>query len=461
MDTTAPLTPDESKTRGQAQREAAPRGAIAKVSDRPADYDPVTRLMWQGETRQPDLLSLRYSRMLADPMSFYRGNALLMAEDLVRGSNSSLEVQICGDAHLANFNLFSSPERRLVFDVNDFDETDQGPFEWDLKRLVTSLTVASSHLGHSDAQQERIARTAAQEYRLSIRRFAGEDRLATWYSTLDIDAVVADLGGFFTENAIHRIDHVVAFASGRDTRKAFAKLIVDDKDGPRIVNRPPLLVPLKDLHESGYLTTGDLERLIAGYARTLSHDRQVLLSQFTPVDAARKVVGVGSVGTECYVVLLLGRDEFDPFFLQVKQAGPSVIATATSHESMMPAGERVVQGQRLMQATPDVFLGWHSVKKGGSTRHYYVRQLFDNKAAIAIDRLDESLLVTYGRLCAWTLARAHARGGRGGEIAGYLGKSDVADDAFAEFAMAYRDRTLSDFAALTSAVKEGRITLAT
>ena len=461
MDTTAPLTPDESKTRGQAQREAAPRGAMAKVSERPADYDPVTRLMWQGESRQPDLLSLRYSRMLADPLSFYRGNALLMAEDLVRGSNSSLEVQICGDAHLANFNLFSSPERRLVFDVNDFDETDQGPFEWDLKRLVTSLAVASSHLGHSDAQQERIARTAAQEYRLSIRRFAGEDRLATWYSTLDIDAVVADLGGFFTENAIHRIDHVVAFASGRDTRKAFAKLMVDDKDGPRIVNRPPLLVPLEDLHESGYLTTGDLERLIAGYARTLSHDRQVLLSQFTPVDAARKVVGVGSVGTECYVVLLLGRDEFDPFFLQVKQAGPSVIATATSRESMMPAGERVVQGQRLMQATPDVFLGWHSVKKGGSTRHYYVRQLFDNKAAIAIDRLDESLLVTYGRLCAWTLARAHARGGRGGEIAGYLGKSDVADDAFAEFAMAYRDRTLSDFAALKSAVKEGRITLAT
>ena len=434
---------------------------LAKVSERPADYDPVTRLMWQGETRQPDLLSLRYSRMLADPLSFYRGNALLMAEDLVRGSNSSLEVQICGDAHLANFNLFSSPERRLVFDVNDFDETDQGPFEWDLKRLVTSLAVASSHLGHSDAQQERIARTAAQEYRLSIRRFAGEDRLATWYSTLDIDAVVADLGGFFTENAIHRIDHVVAFASGRDTRKAFAKLMVDDKDGPRIVNRPPLLVPLEDLHESGYLTTGDLERLIAGYARTLSHDRQVLLSQFTPVDAARKIVGVGSVGTECYVVLLLGRDEFDPFFLQVKQAGPSVIATATSRESVMPAGERVVQGQRLMQATPDVFLGWHSVKKGGSTRHYYVRQLYDNKAAIAIDRLDESLLVTYGRLCAWTLARAHARGGRGGEIAGYLGKSDVADDAFAEFAMAYRDRTLSDFAALTSAVKEGRITLAT
>jgi uncharacterized protein (DUF2252 family) len=461
MKTTAPPTPEESKTRGQAQREAAPRGAMAKVSDRPAGYDPVARLMWQGESRQPDLLPLRYSRMLANPLSFYRGNALLMAEDLVRGTNTSLEVQICGDAHLSNFNLFSSPERHLVFDVNDFDETDQGPFEWDLKRLVASLAVASSHLGHSDAQQERIALSAAQEYRMSIRRFAGEDRLATWYAALDIDEVMADLGGFFTENAIHRIDHVVAYANGRDTRKAYARLIVDGKDGPRIVAKPPLLVPLSELHESSYLTTGDLERLIAGYAQSLTNDRQVLLSQFTPVDAARKVVGVGSVGTECYVVLLFGRDEFDPFFLQVKQAGASVIATATARTSKVPAGERVVHGQRLMQATPDVFLGFHAVKKGASTRHYYVRQLYDNKAAIAIEQLDEGLLVSYGRICAWTLARAHARGGRGGEIAGYLGKSEVADEAFATFAMAYRDRTLSDFTALQSAAKEGRITLAT
>jgi uncharacterized protein (DUF2252 family) len=461
MATTGPLTPEESKIRGRAQREASPRGAMAKVSERPADYDPVARLIWQGETRQSDLLGLRYSRMLADPLSFYRGNALLMAEDLVRGTSTSLEVQLCGDAHLSNFNMFSSPERHLVFDVNDFDETDPGPFEWDLKRLVASLAVASSHLGHDNAQQERIARAAAEEYRLSIRRFAGEDRLATWYAALDIDAVMADLGGFFTVNAIHRIDHVVAYASGRDTRKAYARMIVDGKDGPRIVAKPPLLVPLSQLDESGYLTTPDLERLITSYVRTLSSDRQVLLSQFTPVDAARKVVGVGSVGTECYVVLLVGRDEFDPFFLQVKQAGASVIATATSRKSTTPAGERVVQGQRLMQATPDVFLGWHTVKKGDSTRHYYVRQLYDNKAAIAIDQLDESLLVTYGRICAWSLARAHARGGRGAEIAGYLGKSDVADEAFAAFAMAYRDRVLSDYKALQSAAKDGRITLAT
>jgi uncharacterized protein (DUF2252 family) len=461
MATTTRLTPEECKTRGQEQRDAAPRGAMAKLSERPADYDPVARLMWQGESRQSDLLPLRYSRMLVNPLSFYRGNALLMAEDLARGTSTSLEVQICGDAHLANFNLFSSPERHLVFDVNDFDETDRGPFEWDLKRLVASLAIASAHLGHSEVQQERIALAAAQEYRISIRRFAGEDRLATWYATLDIDAVMEDLGGFFTENAIHKIDHVVTYASGRDTRRAYARLIVDDKDGPRIVAKPPLLVPLSELKERGYLTTIDLEHLIAGYATTLSYDRQELLSQFTPVDAARKVVGVGSVGTECYIVLLLGRDEFDPFFLQVKQAGASVIATATSRESTVPPGERVVQGQRLMQATPDVFLGWHAVKKGASTRHYYVRQLYDNKAAIAVDKLDESLLVSYGRICAWTLARAHARGGGGAEIAAYLGKSDVADEAFAGFALAYRDRTLSDFKALQSAAKEGRITLAT
>jgi uncharacterized protein (DUF2252 family) len=461
MATTTRLTPEESKTRGQDQRDAAPRGAMAKVSERPPGYDPIARLIWQGETRQSDLLGLRYSRMLASPLSFYRGNALLMAEDLARGTSTSLEVQICGDAHLSNFNLFSSPERHLVFDVNDFDETDRGPFEWDVKRLVASLAIASSHLGHSEAQQERIALAAAQEYRMSIRRFAGEDRLATWYATLDIDAVMTDLGGFFTDNAIHKIDHVVSYASGRDTRRAYAKLIVDGKHGPRIVAKPPLLVPLSDLKETSYLTTADLERLIAGYAKTLSSDRQVLLAQFTPVDAARKVVGVGSVGTECYVVLLFGRDEFDPFFLQVKQAGASVIATATSRESMEPAAERVVQGQRLMQATPDVFLGFHAVKKGPLTRHYYVRQLYDNKAAIAIDKLDESLLVSYGRICAWTLARAHARGGGGAEIAAYLGKSDVADEAFAAFALAYRDRTLSDFTALQSAAKEGRITLAT
>jgi uncharacterized protein (DUF2252 family) len=453
-------SPADAKSQGQAMRETITRGALAKLAERDASYDPVERLIWQSASRRPDLVGLRYTRMLTDLFAFYRGNALLMADDLARGASTALEVQICGDAHLANFNLFSSPERHPVFDVNDFDETDVGPFEWDVKRLVASLAIASSHLGHTNAQQERIALSAAREYRLAVRRFAGQTRLAVWYATLDIDAVVTDLGGFFNTNALHRVDSVVAHATGRDTQKAYARLVVDGEHGPHIVCKPPLLVPLGELNEPGYLTRGDLDRLLTGYTKTISRDRQVLLAQFTPVDAARKVVGVGSVGTECYVMLFLGRDEFDPFFLQVKQAATSVVATALGRTPTMDAGERVVLGQRLMQATPDVFIGWHSMKKGGEERHYYVRQLYDNKAAINIDQLDESLLVTYGRICAWTLARAHSRSGRGAEIAGYLGKSDVADEAFATFALAYRDRTLSDFTALQHAAKEGRITLA-
>ena len=454
-------SPELAKAKGRSMRDAKTRGSLAKLAERDATYDPVERLIWQSASRREDLVGLRYSRMLADLFSFYRGNALLMAEDLARGTSSALEVQLCGDAHLANFNLFSSPERHPVFDVNDFDETDVGPFEWDVKRLVASLCVASSHLGHSNDQQERIALNAAREYRLAVRRFAGQTRLSVWYATLDIDAVVTDLGGFFNANALHRVDSVVAHTTGRSTQKAYARLIVDGERGPRIISKPPLLVPLDELDAPGYLNRTDLERLLSGYATTLSRDRQVLLSQFTPFDAARKVVGVGSVGTECYVVLLLGRDEFDPFFLQVKQAGASVIATALGRTPIVAAGERVVLGQRQMQATPDVFIGWHSMKKDGEQRHYYVRQLYDNKAAINIEQLDERLLVTYGRICAWTLARAHSRSGCGGEIAGYLGKADVADEAFAAFAMAYRDRTVSDFEALKRAAKEGRITLAT
>ncbi len=417
--------------------------------------------MWQGETRRSDLLSLRYSRMLANPLAFYRGNALLMADDLARGVSTPLEVQICGDAHLFNFNLFSSPEGRSVFDVNDFDESDQGPFEWDVKRLVASLSLASLQLGHSDSKQRHIALSAAYEYRQSIRHFAEENRLAVWYATLDIEATAKDLGAFFTQNALHRVNSVVARATGKDQQRAFAKLTVDKSDGLRIVTHPPLLVPLSQLVDSGYLSATELERVIAGYATTLSSDRQVLFAQFTALDSARKVVGVGSVGTECYIMLFQGRDEFDPFFLQIKQATNSVVATALGRTSKVSSGQRVVEGQRLMQTTPDLFLGWHSLSVEGASRHYYVRQLYDNKAAIAIETLDESLLVTYGRICAWTLARAHARSGRGAQIAGYLGKSDVADHAFASFALAYRDRTLSDFKSLRSATKDGRITLTT
>ncbi len=453
-------TLEGSRAKGRALREQNPRTSLGALVARPASYDPVGRLIWQGESRVGDLLPLRYKRMLANPIAFNRGTALLMAEDLARGSNTPLEVQICGDAHLANFNLFSSPERHQVFDVNDFDETDVGPFEWDVKRLVASLAIASSHLGHSAEQQETIALAAAREYRLSMRRFAEDTRLSIWYASLDVGSIISTLGGFFTESEMRRVGQMVGRASEADTAKAFEKLVVYSESGLHIVSDPPLLVPLSELTDVDHLTATDVEAVLAGYATTLSSDRRALLAQFTAVDAARKVVGVGSVGTDCYAVLLVGRDLDDPFFLQIKQATTSVVATALGRESSTPPGERVVQGQRLMQATSDVFLGWDTREGATSVRHFYVRQLYDNKSSIAMEHLDESLLVTYGRVCAWVLARAHARSGRGAEIAGYLGKSDVADTAFASFASAYRDRTLEDHRALQSAVSEGRITVA-
>ena len=446
--------------KGRAVREALPRKSLAYLAPRPHDYDPVERLIWQGRTRIQELLPLRYGRMLASTLAFYRGTALLMAEDLVRAPSTTLELQISGDAHLSNFSLFSSPERRLMFDVDDFDETDVGPFEWDVKRLVTSLALASAHLGHNRAHQERVAALAAREYRLSMRRLALETRLNVWYSSLDVHAVASDLEGYFTDNALRRVDQVVRLAQ-RSTKHDLAKVIEYRDSSPRIVSSPPLLVPLAQLGDGPYLERGQIEQIMREYRATLSSDRQVLLSQFRVVDAARKVVGVGSVASECYAILLVGRDERDPFLLQVKQATESVVATALGRDAHLAGGERVVAGQRLMQAASDVFLGWYSLEGAGTPRSFYVRQLYDDKGAIDIKQLDQKLLVTYGRLCAWVLARAHARSGRSAEIAGYLGKGDVADDALAGFASAYVERTREDFAALARARDEGRITTET
>jgi uncharacterized protein (DUF2252 family) len=459
--TVALPTLDEARKRGRAVREQSPRTSLAQLAQRPDSYDPVGRLRWQGESRVQGLLALRYKRMLVDPLSFYRGSALLMAEDIARSPSTSLEVQICGDAHLSNFNLFSSPERHHVFDVNDFDETDQGPFEWDIKRLVTSLVIASHHLGHSAGQQETIAIDAARTYRLSMRRFAVATRLSVWYATLDVDAMLHDLDGFFTENVMRKFGSVVHRASSASSAKSLDKLISYGTDGPRILANPPLLIPVSDLHDESHLTYEELTDVATGYVASLNSDRRALVGQFVPVDAARKVVGVGSVGTDCYVILFVGRDQFDPFFLQIKEATESVVAIALGRTSTMAHGERVVLGQRLMQATPDVFLGWNIEAVGRPPRSFYVRQLYDNKSSIAVDRLDESLLVTYGRICAWVLARSHARSGRGAEIAGYLGKSTIADEAIAGFATAYRERTVDDYHALQRAATEGRITVTT
>lgn len=447
--------------RGREFREQRRRSDLGVLAPRPTTYDPVERLQWQGASRIAELLPLRYQRMLAGPLAFYRGTALLMAEDLARGPSSPIVVQSSGDAHLSNFSLYSSPERRLVFDIDDFDETDTGPFEWDLKRLATSIVVASRHLGHDLDRQERLARSAAREYRTAIRRFAAQGHLNVWYASLDVNAVVEDLGGYFTDNVIRRVDRVVGRAHQMDVKKNLAKVVTYQSGQPRFVSSPPLLVPLDGLSADTYLGREELVRIVRGYSSSLPSDRQVLLGQFTPVDAARKVVGVGSVGTECYAILLTGRDDEDLFLLQVKEAGTSVLATAQGRkpEVGVCGAERVVRGQRLMQAATDGVLGWYA-PDATSGRSFYVRQLFDDKATVDVERLDEKLLDVYGRICAWVLARAHARGGNGSVIAGYLGKSDVTDEAVAHFAVAYAKRVTEDLEALRVARDDGRITVA-
>jgi uncharacterized protein (DUF2252 family) len=447
--------------RGRAQRDVIPRATLATLAPRPGDYDPIKRLIWQGETRVAQLLPIRYQRMLQNPLSFYRGCALLMADDLSRGESTSLELQICGDAHLSNFGVFSSPERNLVFDVNDFDETDKGPFEWDVKRLVTSVVVASHFLGHSAAQQEVIAVDVAKEYRRAMLRFAQESRLNVWYATLDVDAVMKDLRGFLADHATQTINDVIGHAKSRDAAKSYERMVVYKDGRPRIRFQPPLTTPLGDFEGDALGMRDVLHQILEGYVETLSSDRRALLSQFVPVDAGCKVVGVGSVGTRCYVMLFVGRDAEDPFFLQIKEAQASALSLSRGVLSTVEPGSRVVSGQRLMQATPDAFLGWHSLNVEHVKRSFYVRQLYDNKASVVIEHLDESRLVAYGRVCAWALARAHARSGTSAQIAGYLGKNNHFETAMAAFALLYRDRNEADYQAMRSAVKQGRITVAT
>jgi uncharacterized protein (DUF2252 family) len=397
--------------------------------------------------------------MLESSLAFYRGAALLMADDLSQGASTDLEVQICGDAHLSNFGIFSSPERQLVFDVNDFDETEVGPFEWDVKRLITSLVISSEQLGHGAEQQESIALSAAHEYRRAMDEFAEQTRLQVWYATLDLKLSMSELRGFFSDGAREKVDDIFRRVKDGSTQTTFAKVVTYSKRGATIRHNPPHFTPLDSTFDRT-MNDGDAFEIVREYVKTLSSDRQVLLGQFVARDVARHVVGVGSVGTECLAVLLTGRDDHDPLLLQIKEAQASVISQARGLTSAFAPGERVVRGQRLMQATPDLLLGWHSTGSLEKRRSFYVRQLYDNKASVDVGQVDESLLVAYGRVCAWTLARAHARSGRAAEIAGFLGKGTHFDESMAEFAASYQKRNLKDFEELKRAVKEGRVVAA-
>lgn len=447
----------QRRLEGRGGRFLTSRGSLGVLAERPDDYDVVECLMSQVQDRVATLTPLRWRRMLEDPLSFYRGAALVMSEDLARGPSAPLTVQICGDAHLLNFGVFASPERRLVFDLTDFDETDWGPFEWDVKRLVTSLVIAGDLIGLRHGAQEKLARAVAREYRAATRRFAEETRLDVWYSSLTVSSLMHDLRGAFTDETRHRIDDVLRHLHRTDDHRAYQRFVTGGEN-PRIVDEPPHFSHLEGADETG-ISPEVLLGVITSYDSTLVSDRQLLLSQFTPVDVARHVVGVGSVGSECFAALLCGRDHRDTFFLQIKEAHSSVVARARARDATLDPAARVVHGQRVMQVTPDAFLGWGNVQVNGHSRSFYVRQLYDHRASIDVSKLNDDLLEAYGRVCAWTLARAHARSGTSAQLAGYIGGSSRFDDAISDFAQAYRERNAQDYRALHDAVLQGRISI--
>jgi uncharacterized protein (DUF2252 family) len=455
-------TPAERAARGKAARAEVPRSSHAEFVPSERRPDPIGLLQEQDRGRVAELVPVRHGRMLASPFAFFRGAAVVMASDLASTPASGLQVQLCGDAHLSNFAGFGSPERRLLFDINDFDETLPGPWEWDVKRLAASLTIAGRGNGYSDGERRRIALSAAGEYRTAMRTFAGMRNLDVWYSSMDLDATIRQVQAHIDPKQVKLLRKDVAHARARDSLQAFRKLTEQTRDGPRIVSRPPLVVPIEELLPGEV----DRERVVAQlvgvihrYRGTLQADRRHLLDQFRLIHLARKVVGVGSVGNQDWIALLAGRDDLDPLLLQIKEAQDSVLERFLEPSVYANRGHRVVAGQRLMQATSDIFLGWDRVAGPDETQlDFYIRQLKDWKYSFEIGALLPRGMAIYARACAWTLARAHARSGDRIAIAAYLGKSDGFDRAIADFAESYADQNERDYRALTDAVHDGRVT---
>src|SRR5271165_4041966 len=459
------LTVAERVARGKAARAEVPRSSHAIYEPPPGRTDPIKLLERQAEMRVPELIPIRYGRMLVSPFTFYRGGAMIMAHDLAGTPRSGLTVQCCGDAHLSNFGVFASPERRLMFDINDFDETLPGPWEWDVKRLAVSMLIAARDNSFAPKDQDRIVLDTVRRYRTAMAEFAGMKNLDVWYSHIDIESVVEELAAQFKQKMVKRTEAVLAKARTKDSMAAFSKLTHTVNGRVQIVDQSPLIVPLAQLLSDSRRPKmfEELHQLLRSYRNTLQFDRRVLLEGFELADFARKVVGVGSVGTRAWIALMLGRDGQDPLFLQMKEAEASVLEEFVAPSEFDNHGERVVAGQRLMQATSDIFLGWLHVESGidGQERDFYGRQLKDWKGSAEIEQLVPSGMATYGRLCGWTLARAHARSGDRIAIAAYLGKSDAFDRAILEFSYAYAEQNDSDYQALTAAVKSGRITAET
>jgi uncharacterized protein (DUF2252 family) len=453
------ISRDQRIARGKSARSAVPRSSHAELplSKR---RDPLKLLEQEAITRLPKLLPIRYGRMAQSPFTFVRGAAGVMAADLANTPTTGIRTQICGDAHLKNFGLFATPERNLVFDANDFDETLPGPWEWDLKRLVASVELAGREDGFSSRDRQSCVLDVARAYREAMAEFAQRRNLEVWYAYLDAAAAMDEYQRLLDLKLLKRKKEAIAKARQRDSLHAFERLTELVHGQRRIISRPPLLVPVRE-----FVNQAERERIehgltdaIARYAGTLSHERQMLFREFQFVELAHRVVGVGSVATRCWIALFVGSDSNDPLVLQIKEAQSSVLEPFAGASTFSNHGERVVRGQRLMQAHSDILLGWTTATGvDGVSRDYHLRQLRDWKGSFPIEEMGPPAMSAYGRLCAWTLARAHARAGDRVAIAAYMGKGDVFDRALTKFARAYADQAERDHEALLAAIRKGRI----
>jgi uncharacterized protein (DUF2252 family) len=478
------LSLEEHRARGKEARDRTPVSAHTGWAPAGDRADPVKLLEEQNTTREPDLVPVRHGRMMVSPFTFYRGSAKIMAADLAGTPTAGLDVQLCGDAHLSNFGVFASPERVLLFDVNDFDETLPGPFEYDVKRLAASFTIAARNNGFAKADARSVTMTCVAAYREAMAGFAGMRTLDIWYAHLSEDELLTAIRRAAKQVAKDRAAKQAAKgkksakdaqearklgkralktaqkAHTRDSLQALSKLGEMADGRYRIVSMPPVVVPFRELSEVYGISPDQLQQVIdhqfREYRSTLQADRRQLLERFETVDMARKVVGVGSVGTRAFILLLQGRDHGDPLFLQVKEATASVLEDHLPQSRYRQPGERVVQGQRLMQASSDIFLGW--AKGEQANRYYYWRQLRDMKGSAEVETMPPEGLAFYARICGWTLARAHARSGDAAAIAAYLGTSDRFDKSITGFSQRYADQNERDYQAFTDAVHTGRIT---
>jgi uncharacterized protein (DUF2252 family) len=453
---------EESVALGKKARAEVPREEHAVWEAQPA-RDPISLLERQAQTRVEELVPIRHGRMLVSPFTYYRGAALPMAADLAGTPDSGLTVQLCGDAHLSNFGIFGSPERHLFFDVNDFDETAPGPWEWDVKRLAASLEVAARENEFTTKERAAIVARAVRSYRKGIQDLSQLSMLEVWYAHLDIDALLPQYHSLLDPKKTPSVWQAIATARAHDSHQAFEKLCYIQDGIPRIVSDPPLIMPVEEFVAGAdpAVVVESLHTIIESYRRTLPPDRRHLLEQYRFAHLARKVVGVGSVGTNAWIALFLDRDRGTPLLLQIKEAEVSVLEEFSTPSGFSNHGHRVVAGQQLMQAASDIFLGWERFAWDGTERDYYFRQLRDWKGSADISGMTPAGMELWARMCGWTLARAHARSGDRIAIAAYLGKSNAFDRAITDFAVSYADQNERDYQGLQAAVEGGRLTATT